>query len=64
MAKVFQYMLRVSGWEQVAAGVTANEAQVPQLVAGLARLEALIALMRSLNRSRRRSARGTRSRTS
>lgn len=34
MAKVFQYMLRVSGWEQVAAGVTANEAQVPQLVAG------------------------------
>lgn len=49
MAKVFQYMLRVSGWEQVAAGVTANEAQVPQLVAGLARLEALIVLMRNLN---------------
>ena len=49
MAKVFQYMLRVSGWEQVAAGVTANEAQIPQLVAGLARLEVLISLLRSLN---------------
>ena len=49
MAKVFQYMHRVNGWEQVAAGVTANEAQVPQLVAGLARLEALIVLMRNLN---------------
>lgn len=49
MAKVFQYMQRVNGWEQVAAGVTANEAQVPQLVAGIPRLEALISLMRSLN---------------
>lgn len=29
MAKAFQYMLRVSGWEQVAAGVTANEGAGP-----------------------------------
>lgn len=48
MAKVYLYMNRVNGWEQVAAGVTANEAQVPQLVAGLPKLQALIALMRSL----------------
>lgn len=48
MAKVFLYMNRVNGWEQVAAGVTANEAQVPELLGGLARLQALIVLMRGL----------------
>lgn len=49
MAKVYLYMNRVNGWAQVAAGVTANEAQVPQLLGGLSRLEVLIALMRSLS---------------
>lgn len=39
MAKVFLYMNRVNGWEQVAAGVTANEAQVPELLGGLSRLQ-------------------------
>lgn len=48
MAKVFQYMHRVNGWEQVAAGVTANESQVPELVPGLSRLQAIIVLMRGL----------------
>ena|SRR5687768_8650158 len=49
MAKVALYMNKVNGWAQVAAGVTANEAQVPQLLGGLSRLEVLIALMRSLS---------------
>jgi hypothetical protein len=49
MAKVYLYMNRVNGWAQVAAGVIANEAQVPQLLGGLSRLEVLIALMRSLS---------------
>ena len=49
MAKVYQYMNRVNGWAQVVAGVLANEAQVPQLLGGLPRLELLINLMRTLS---------------
>ncbi len=49
MAKVALYMNRVNGWAQVAAGVIANEAEVPQLLGGFSRLEVLINLMRSLS---------------
>lgn len=49
MAKVYLYMNRVNGWAQVVAGVLANEAQVPQLLGGLAKLQALVDFMRSLS---------------
>lgn len=49
MAQVYLYMNRVNGWAQVVAGILANEAQVPQLLGGLPRLELLINLMRSLS---------------
>jgi len=49
MSQVYLYMNRVNGWAQVVAGVLANEAQVPQLLGGLPRLEVLIGLLRSLS---------------
>ena len=49
MAKVYQYMNRVNGWAQVAAGVSTNEAEVPELLGALPRLELLINLMRTLS---------------
>ncbi|MEA2563625.1 MAG: hypothetical protein QOH06_5129 [Acidobacteriota bacterium] len=49
MSQVYLYMNRVNGWAQVVAGVLANEAQVPQLLGGLPRLELLIGLLRSLS---------------
>ena len=49
MSQVYLYMNRVNGWAQAVAGVLANEAQVPQLLGALPRLELLINLIRSLS---------------